>query len=46
MSVKKVGKKFVVTSKSGGQVLGHHSTKKGALKQLRAIEASKSRRGK
>lgn len=43
MSVRKKGSKFVVTSK-GGRVLGTHRTRKAALKQLGAIEASKRRK--
>ena len=43
--IKKKGSKFVVTSKSGKQ-LSKPTTKKKAMRQLRAIEASKARRGK
>lgn len=34
---------YAVTDKSGKRVLGRHETKKEALAQLRAIEASKAR---
>jgi len=36
--------KFVVRTKTGDRKLGTHDTKEKALAQLRAIEASKSRR--
>jgi len=45
MIVKRSGK-FVVTTKSGNRTLGRHSTREKALRQLRAIEASKHRRGR
>ena len=45
MIVKK-NNKFVVKDSKGEKVLGTHSTKKAALRQLAAIEASKSRRNK
>ena len=45
MIVKK-GNKFVVKDSKGEKVLGTHSTKKAALRQLAAIEASKSRKNK
>ena len=45
MIVKK-GDEFVVKDSKGEKVLGTHSTKKAALRQLAAIEASKSRRNK
>jgi hypothetical protein len=41
----KKGKEFAVTSKKG-KVLGKHKTRQEALKQLGAVEASKTRRGK
>lgn len=46
MSVHKRGNKWVVTDKSGTKVLGTHSTKAGANRQLRAIEANKHGTGK
>ena len=46
MSVKKRGKQFVVTDSSGKKVLGTHETRKEAVDQLQAIEASKARRAK
>lgn len=46
MSVRKEGDKWVVTDKSGKKVLGRHDSRRAALEQLRAIEASKARRGK
>ena len=42
MIIKKKGK-YIVTSKSGRK-LGEHDSRMSALKQLRAIEASKERR--
>jgi hypothetical protein len=45
MVIRKSGSKHVVKSKSG-RTLGKHKTRKKAVKQLRAIEASKRRRGK
>lgn len=44
MSIKKRGNKFIVTDKSGKKVLGTHSTRAKAVKQLQAIEASKKRK--
>lgn len=44
MAIKKSGSKWLVTSKDGSKVLGKHDTKKAALEQLRAIEASKRER--
>ena len=41
-TIKKVGDKYVVYPKSGGDRLGTHDTKEKALAQLRAIEASKN----
>lgn len=43
--IKKQGSKYVVKS-SGGRTLGTHQTRKEALAQLRAVEASKARRKK
>lgn len=43
--IKKKGSKFVVTSKKG-KALGKPTTKEDALKQLRAIEISKARKGR
>lgn len=43
--IKKKGSKWQVTTESG-RVLGTHSTKAAAVKQLGAVEASKKRRGK
>lgn len=42
--IRKRNGKWVVLSKAG-RVLGTHSTHNRAVKQLRAIEASKHRRG-
>ena len=44
--VVKVDDKFVVYPKKGGKRLGTHDTRKSALKQIAAIEASKRSRGK
>jgi hypothetical protein len=46
MTVKRRGTSYVVTDSSGKEVLGTHKTKKAALAQLGAVEASKKRRGK
>jgi hypothetical protein len=43
--IKKSKSSYKVTSKSG-KTLGTHKTKKAATRQLRAIEASKHRRGR
>jgi hypothetical protein len=43
MIVKK-GNKFVVKDSKGEKVLGTHSSRKAALRQLAAIEASKARK--
>lgn len=43
MVIKKEGSRWVVRSKKGRK-LGSHGTKKEALAQLRAVEASKARR--
>ena len=44
--IKKRGSHYVVTNKAGTKVLGTHSSKKKAVKQLQAIEASKHAHGK
>jgi hypothetical protein len=45
-TIKKVGNKYAVYPKKGGDRLGTHETKKAAEKQLAAIEISKAKRGK
>ena len=40
--VEKRGEKFVVLNEAGDKVLGEHETREAALRQLRAIEASKN----
>ena len=45
-TIKKVGNKYAVYPKKGGDRLGTHETKKAAKKQLAAIEISKAKRGK
>lgn len=42
-TIKKVGDKWAVYPKRGGNRLGTHDTRKGAIKQLKAIEASKNK---
>lgn len=42
--IRKVGAKYQVTNKAGNKVLGSHSTRAEAEKQLAAVEASKTRR--
>jgi hypothetical protein len=42
----KRGNKYCVTDKQGNKTLGCHATRKEALAQLRAIEASKQKRKK
>lgn len=42
--IKKVGGAWLVKTSSGKKTLGKHASKKKALAQLRAIEASKKRR--
>lgn len=37
----KRGDKYIVTNEAGTKILGTHDTRKKALKQLQAIEASK-----
>ena len=44
--IRKKGNKFVVMDSKGERVLGEHDSKKDALKQLAAIEASKRKRKK
>lgn len=46
MAVKKRGNKYVVTPKNSNKVLGTHSSKSAAERQLRAIEASKNKKKK
>ncbi len=41
-TIKKIGDKWVVYPKKGGKRLGTHASKEKALRQLRAIELSKS----
>ena len=41
-TIKKVGDEWVVYPKKGGKRLGTHGSKDKALRQLRAIELSKS----
>jgi hypothetical protein len=45
MAIKKKGRMFIVTSRSG-RVLGRHKTRKVAVRQLAAVEAAKARRKK
>lgn len=42
--IRREGGKYVVKNSAGTQVLGRHDTRREALDQLRAIEASKHRR--
>ncbi len=42
--IKKVGSKYQVRDSSGKKLLGSHKTRKAALAQLRAIEASKAKK--
>jgi hypothetical protein len=44
--IKPDGDEFIVTDKTGRQILGRHKTKEKAQKQLAAIEISKKKRGK
>jgi len=44
MSIRKVGKKFVLISRKTGRRLGTHTSRAKALRQERAIQASKRRR--
>ena len=41
--IKKKGSGFVVTDKTGKKVLGKHSSRKKAVKQLQALEISKAK---
>lgn len=41
--IKKQGSKYKLKTKDGSRTLGTHDTKEGALKQERAIQASKKR---
>lgn len=43
--IKEVDGKFLVTTKDGSKVLGTHSNREDALKQLQAIEISKAEHG-
>lgn len=42
--IKKSGNQYVVTDSTGEKILGKHESKKQAIRQLRAIEASKADR--
>lgn len=44
--IKKSGSTYKATNSSGTKVLGTHKSKSSAIQQLKAIEASKYRRGK
>lgn len=44
--IMKRGKKFVVTDSAGEKTLGVHDSRKDALQQLQAIEASKARKAR
>lgn len=44
--IAKRGNKYVVTNADGTKTLGSHYTRRQAIRQLRAIEASKARRAK
>lgn len=44
--IKKSGSGYKVVSKSGSKVLGKHSSKKKAIKQLQAIEINKRKKPK
>lgn len=44
--IKKRGSKYVVLDSTGKKVLGTHSTKASALRQLQAIEINKKRHGR
>jgi len=46
MVIAKEGGKYVLRAKSTGKVLGRHRTKAEAVKQERAVQASKHGRGK
>ena len=42
--IKKSGDQYVVTDSTGEKILGEHESKKQAIRQLQAIEASKAER--
>lgn len=44
--IKKVGKKFELKTSDGSRKLGTHASRASALRQERAIQASKNARGK
>ena len=44
--IKKVGSSWVVYTHDGSRVLGKHPSREQALAQLRAVEASKHKKGK
>jgi hypothetical protein len=44
--IKKKGKKFVAASSTGKELSKKEQTKEEAIKQLRAVEISKKKRGK
>ncbi len=46
MIVKTNPRRFVVKTHDGAKTLGTHTTEKAAVRQLRAIEASKARRAR
>ncbi len=46
MVIKKSGSGYKLKSKKTGKTLGTHSSRAGAMRQERAIQASKARRGK
>lgn len=43
-SIKKAGNKYVVVKKSDGKILGHHSSKEKAQRQIAAIYANTKER--
>lgn len=42
--IRKVGKKYKLVSKKTGRTLGTHSTRSAAMRQERAVQASKRRK--
>lgn len=46
MTVRKRGSKFIVVDSSGKKLLGTHTTRAAANRQLRAVEASKTKEKK